>query len=474
MQTNDMMILESIYDNNMIFVSAQPDTVYFHWQVEIYLYQFSKHGIIDRCYALFGYSGNEPSAYAQELAKKYSGIKFYKDERPPNQYAPSIRPHILAKFFKDHPHLGKNVFYHDSDIFLVKLPRFDLMMQPFDNTSYLSDTISYIGYEYIKECSGRYKAKHPHLPDHDLFTKMCDIVGINEGLVIANQNNSGGAQYLLKNIDSDYWEECERKCLELYPFLCNYEQTYPVPHHIQKWTTDMWVVLWVYWKRGGKTLIHKELDFSWATSSVQEYNRLNIFHLAGITGTNCNDKFHKGLYSSVNVFDEYVKNHTIFDHINVNNATYEYTNVIKEYISKTRNFTPKTLASSTEGYPFQGSNPVYSDVNTPSNNNSNINPIVNQNTRSQSNKITKFRMVLDSPFSDTYIEDQNTQCCGKNIWRSMNNNYIIFWTGVHWILTYSSFESEIGPKCGGIMSTGGDFPYTPSWNRSDVQIILVN
>jgi len=452
MQSIDMMILESIHENNMVFVSAQPDTVYFHWQVEIYMYQFSKHGVIDRCYALFGYTGNEPSPYAQELGKKYSGIKFYKDERPPNQYAPSIRPHILAKFFKEYPHLGKNVFYHDSDIFLVKLPRFDLMLQPFDNTSYLSDTISYIGYEYVKECSGRYKSKHPHLPDQDLFIKMCDIVGISEGIVISNQNNSGGAQYLLKNIDGDYWEECERKCLELYPFLCDYEQKYPVPHHIQKWTTDMWVVLWVYWKRGGKTLIHKELDFSWATSSVQEYNKLNIFHLAGITGTNCNDKFHKGLYSSVNVFDEYAKNPTIFDHISVNNATYEYTNVIKEYMAKTRNIF------------YQKPNlPVSIPVSNPVSN-----PVPN------GNKITKFKMIVDSPFSDTYIEDPNVQCCGKSIWRSMNNNYIIFWTGVHWILTYSSFESEIGSKCGGIMSTSGDYPYVPSWNRSDIQIVLVN
>lgn len=52
-------IIYSIKKNNMIFVSAQPDIQYFHWQVEVYLYQFSKYNIQDNCFALFGYTGNE-------------------------------------------------------------------------------------------------------------------------------------------------------------------------------------------------------------------------------------------------------------------------------------------------------------------------------------------------------------------------------------------------------------------------------
>ena len=248
-QNSKNRIIQALRDNNVIFVSAQPDSTYFHWQVEIYLYQFAKQGILDRCYALIGYQGASPSEYSKKLAKKYSCIKLYKDTRKSTEYIPTIRPHILAKFFKDYPQLGKNVFYHDSDIFIPNLPAFDTMLQNGDDTGYLSDTISYIGYDYIKTCSERYKQKHPTLRDLDIFYGMCDIVGIDYDLVKSNEKNSGGAQYFLKNIDYTFWEECETKCIELYDYFLKYEKKYPVGHHIQKWTTDMWVVLWMYWKK---------------------------------------------------------------------------------------------------------------------------------------------------------------------------------------------------------------------------------
>src|SRR5439155_972507 len=102
---------------------------------------------------------------------------------------------------------------------LITKSQFEYMLQPYDKTSYLSDTISYIGYEYINSCSERYKSKYPNLRDNDIFYGMCDTVGINYDLVINNQNNSGGAQYLLKNIDDKFWEECELKCEKLYDYL---------------------------------------------------------------------------------------------------------------------------------------------------------------------------------------------------------------------------------------------------------------
>lgn len=323
--------LESIKLHNMIFITAQPDTPYFHWQVSLYLYQFNKHNIIDNCYAVFGYENNEPSDYVKEIMKTNKNIISYKDTRTyrTKKYSPSIRPHLLAKFFKDRPELGKNVFYHDSDIFLVKLPKFELLLN--DDIGYLSDTVSYIGYEYLKDCGNRYKEKYK-ISELDLFENMCKIINIDPELIKQNQLNSGGAQYLLKNIDYHYWEECEPLSVELYEYFCNYETKYPIDNPVQKWCAGMWVELWNYWKRG-KTSIHKELDFSWATGTADDYNKLNIFHLAGVTNENNSDKFYKSLYTNQTVFDAYMNDNNIFNHISKNNATYEYCKVIKEYIS---------------------------------------------------------------------------------------------------------------------------------------------
>lgn len=423
-----MATIQAIQDNNLIFVSAQPDHVYFHWQVELYLYQFAKHGteIADRCYAIFGHKTDEPSRKLVELSKKYKNIIWYKDDRiieKDNFYIPSIRPHILKKFFKEHPELGKNVFYHDSDIFLVHVPKFELMFN--DDIGYLSDTISYIGANYIKECCSRYKLKYPELEENDIFKKMCDCIGITQELVESNEKNSGGAQYLLKNIDESYWEEVETKCLLLYDMLKKYEKNYPIDRHIQSWTTDMWCVLWIYWKNGNKTLVHKELDFSWATSTIKEYEFKNIFHLAGITDENKSDKFYKGQYVSKNIFNEYKKNSKIFDHISKDNATYEYTNLIKEYCGDVLSETPI--------------------------------PIVNKESPKS------FKFITNNHLHGEYSKDESAMYFDKPIWRS-DHGYIAFYNSSRWIITDSKYENEISETCGGFVSNDSEEPYENNWD----------
>lgn len=445
----DNIVLKAIEDNNLIFISAQPDEVYFHWQVALYLYQFAKHGIISRCYVLFGYTSKTPSDYVIKLATKYPNVKYYKDTRKSIKYIPSIRPHLLAKFFKDYPHLGKNIFYHDSDIFLTKLPRFDLMMGPSDKNGYLSNTISYIGYNYIKLCSERYKEKHKLLPDLDILNGMCDIMKIDPEFLKANEKNSGGAQYLLKDIDHTFWSECEEKCDQLYNYLVNYEKRYQIEHHIQKWTTDMWVVLWTYWKQGKNTIIHSELDFSWGTGTVDDYHRLNIFHLAGVTNTNCSDKFYKGRFTKQLVFDAYIKNPQLFNNVSKTNATYEYVNVIKEYMNDV--YLPeKGMNSIVHAHATHRSM-------TNVNNQKSTTLIMPKNPK-------KFLMNGHKHYGNLYLMDESKTCCGKPIWRAMDRTYIIFWSGNSWVLTNSMYENTIGPNGGGLASVQSENPYDNKWN----------
>jgi hypothetical protein len=66
-------------------------------------------------------------------------------------------------------------------------------------------------------------------------------------------------------------------------------------HELQIWCADMWSVLWNGWKRGHQTVCHPNMEFSWATSSIEDYKRYNIFHNAGIT-TNTTRQFYKADY----------------------------------------------------------------------------------------------------------------------------------------------------------------------------------
>lgn len=439
-KNNNNSTIDAIKKNNMIFLSVQEDRPYFHWQVLLYLYQFAKYGkdISDRCYALIAYR-DKPSAFATNLAKKNPNVKLYKNESKYTDYVPILRPHVLAKFFKDYPKLGKNVFYHDSDIFLVKMPRFELMLN--DNINYLSDTISYISYAYIKQCSNKYKAEHKDLPDLDIFYGMCKAVDIDPQLVIDNQQNSGGAQYLLKNVDSAFWSDCEKQCQSLYTYLNNYVKKYPINHHIQKWTTDMWTLLWVLWKSGKKTVLHKELDFSWATGTVKDYNSKNIFHLAGITVQNCSDKFFKSKFNQELVFETYLKNPKVFMHINQNSATFEYVKVIKEYMNDVY-------------LPEKGMNIS----------------VLECSKDIDSKMVTKFKLHSTKPYDNMYIKDKLKQCCGKNVWRSDDKKFIMFWNGLSWILTYAIYEKEIGPKCGGLIKNSSEYPFLNGWNDETIKV----
>jgi hypothetical protein len=260
-----------------------------------------------------------------------------------------------------------------------------------ENVGYLSDTISYIGYRYLQTCAKRYKDRYPELPDNDLITKMCECLEISEDLVKENERNSGGAQYILKNVNSDFWQNVETSCNKLYTMLKKYEADHPIDHHIQTWTTDMWCVLWEYWKLGNKTVIHKELDFSWAIHGVNDYKTKNIFHLAGVTKKDSDKMFYKGEYSNKSPIEAYRADNSVFDYIPKTNATYEYINVLKSFASK--------------------------------------------------NKIK----IFDTAWSGTYFLD-------KNLWRSTDNKYIIFWNSSRWVVTSSRYESEISPTCGGYTS----------------------
>jgi hypothetical protein len=469
-------IRKAIKDHNMIFLSAQPDTPYFHWQVEIYLHQFSQHGIGDRCYALFGHDGDEPSAEAKRLQQKYPTIRFYKDERTDRVYTPGIRPHIYKKFFKDNPELGKFVFIHDSDIFLVKLPNFKKMIEDRQKRSFVSDTVNYIGFNYIKDCCKRYKDVHTDLDDLDLLNKMCEVVDIDPGLVKSREKQAGGAQYFYRNMTYEFWNEVEDINNRLYKLFLDYEKKYPIEKHIQKWTADMWGCLWHYWKLENETIVDKDLEFSWATGTIKDYNTRPIFHLAGVT-PQARRVFYKGQYNNKSVFEEYNKDRGIFDHISANSSTKCYTDVIKNYFNteyaKEKGYLTDTEYFKTEeGKAFKL---VKRDAFGK--------PKSDQSDRGgwfNSDKFNivgckKFKITCDETygnFDGEYHIMPSKTCCNKPVWKTTNGNFIIYHNGAVWVATYSRCENEIGRNGGGLASNKCDQPYFNDWNKDCLVEIL--
>ena len=213
---------------DIIFVTAQPDTPYFHWQVQLYTYNFIQLGINpNNIHVIFSLNqSKKPSKEALELKENGYNVHFYLDNRNVKSYIPSIKPYLVSQFIKEFPMFGKALFLHDSDIIFRELPDFESIMN--DDISYLSDTIGYIGYNYIMDCCERYESKFPLSKKGQLLQEMADVVGIDVELIKMNQLNSGGGQYLIKNTTFEMWDKIYKDCTPLYNKMLNYQRRFPI------------------------------------------------------------------------------------------------------------------------------------------------------------------------------------------------------------------------------------------------------
>jgi hypothetical protein len=321
--------------NNIVFVTAQPDVPYFHWQVKIYVHNFTSLGINPNdIHVVFSTLGNNIlSEGANSLKELGINVHTYKDGRTNKTYIPSIKPYLISKWLEQYPQFGNCFFLHDADIIFRELPNFDELLN--DNISYLSDTIGYIGYEYIMDCCRRYEKQHPTTNQGQLLQEMCDVIGIEVNIVKDNQLNSGGGQYIIKNTDHKLWEKIYNDSTPLYSQMLDYQKRYPInPGQIQFWTAEMWSVLWNLWLYGVETKITKELDFSWATDNIGVYNKKPILHMAGVTDNLKLTKFYKGEFINVDPIEKLKQNPKHFDYIDKNNATIKYVDVIKSFVEK--------------------------------------------------------------------------------------------------------------------------------------------
>jgi hypothetical protein len=261
-----------------------------------------------------------PEAWSK-LANNYAArFFFYDDTRITKDYISSIRPNILKQHWLANPELRyETIFYHDCDIIFTK-PIKDWITEDMinDDKWYGSDTRWYIGHDYILS------------KGNDVLTLMCDIVGIGKDVIKKNEKNSIGAQYIMKNLTYYYWDRVEKESELLFKdvnVLNNKKKAKdPTHHELQIWCADMWAVLWNGWKMGYETICNSNMDFSWATSPESDYLKMNIFHNAGITGSD-SGKFYKAHYMDKLPYNENLQ-------ITPNTASWYYWNEIQKTAKK--------------------------------------------------------------------------------------------------------------------------------------------
>ena len=292
------------------FICAQPDDTYYTWQVHMWLESLKEIGQIHNAIVLV-YTPQKRlfNDKWDQITKLYpeAEFNFYKDEQGDLSnligiYIPVLRPWLLWKYWSDRPEMSEHaVFYCDSDILWTDKFNIDEYIQ--DDVCYLSDTNSYINAQYFDS------KVHQVLPEkleeyktRDVLSEIGSVIGISRQLAEDNNENSGGAQYLLKNVDVSFWSKVMNDCILIRTYLQKINREFFKDENAgyQSWCADMWSVLWNLWVKDQETKVIPEMGFAWGPDPVTKLETHPIYHNAGIVATEQGGYpcFYKGKYHS--------------------------------------------------------------------------------------------------------------------------------------------------------------------------------
>ena len=289
-----------------IIIFSQPDDIFFLWQCHLYIENCIQNGFEeDRIHVLlYNPAGRTPNNNWDKLKTIYPKLQIYRyyDKGVNNLlgiYIPILRPHILWQHFEAFPELSKEVIiYTDCDILWTRPPDFEKLYD--DDICYVSDAASYLNYSYFLSKEKQVLPnKLEEYKKRDIIQQLCDIVGINKQLLIDNDKNTGGVQYIFKNIDASFWKKIQEDTLSIRIYLMNMNKEFYKDENAgcQSWCADLWAIQFNLWMKG-KSKVANELSFCWSPDPIERLQTTSIFHNAGITNEFMDGipYFYKGKY----------------------------------------------------------------------------------------------------------------------------------------------------------------------------------
>ena len=256
----------------MKYIFVQPALSRFAWELRTAIKSLQDLGVKESDIVIL--FSNLDQKVINEFSKY--DIHVYNDNRGDKSYIPSIRPYLWWKYMEEIKKSDDIYIYLDSDTVILNLEAFNVPVD--NNTWYCSDTISYIGYDYLKSVTN----------SDTVISLMSKTTDVSIEWIKSIQDNSGGAQWVMKAPTIEYWRDVYYASVKLYQALLHCDSS------IQKWTAEMWAQLWLLSKYNIKPLISKKLDFAWSTDDklMDKY----IIHNAGVDAGK--GLFFKGMYQS--------------------------------------------------------------------------------------------------------------------------------------------------------------------------------
>lgn len=299
----------------MKYVSVITDYPYLLWQQEIQIFNFKKLGLLDKLVVVVLHEpGVVPSEYAKRLGT-LAEIHYYENDQIARHYIPSNKPWGLMKLLTEFPSYGSRVFLLDQDVIFREQLDFSQLdgVDNQDSTWYVSDTIGYIAYHYLQEQLGETGVE-----------EMAGLLGLTGARIKAEQKNSGGAQYYMKNLTADFCRQVAEDSVKIYDWAVQQKRENG-SFKIQVWTAEMWSWLWNAFKVA-EVRVHPEMAFAWAPHHISDWYAKKMMHLAGVTGSE-KGAFFKGKYSNTAPWEV----EQDFDFVDRTRCWTPYVELIEEY-----------------------------------------------------------------------------------------------------------------------------------------------
>lgn len=293
---------------DLVIIQSCPSDTYFLWETHLWLESLRKIGRSDKALSLVYSNDDKPyNKQWDRLIELYPEAKFdfITDEDRigyslVGMYIPIIRPYSLLKYWKKNPDMeNKVLFYCDNDV--VFNERFNIDKYLEDDICYVSDTTSYLNSDYF---DGKAKDVLPHRLEAfqkiDVLDGMSKLFNLTRETPVKNKMHTGGAQYILKDIDYTFWENVITGCIRVRQYLQNINRQYfeSEDKGFQSWCADMVSVIYTLWNRNREVKIVPEMDFAWSSDPIEKLSKVGIFHNAGIVNEFQGDipVFYKGKY----------------------------------------------------------------------------------------------------------------------------------------------------------------------------------
>jgi len=348
-------------------VACVTNELRYWWETAVYLHNLTSLGYQNINILIFVKQNETPLPKWKELQIKFPEVNFqiFVDRKIAAignafNYKPLYRLWMLQEWFKLRPELEQDaILYTDTDIILTKYLDFTSFLQ--DDINYLSwtgnkeRTDNYIGQPYFDSKESQVEpSKLATFKKIDVLAKMGESTKTTRQIITENLPNTGGAQYLLKNINSQFWTDCFNACCEIKLFLAGLNQTFmkgstPTEKENNGWQSfcsDMVSILYTLWGHNKETRCPVELDFAWSTDRLSRVKEVFIIHNAGIV-QEYNQKvafekeyvdtklFFKGKYQTYTPFEDL----DVLNEIITNPVSAQFANAVYvEWILKTHKF----------------------------------------------------------------------------------------------------------------------------------------